>query len=182
MLLQGPGILLDPRESAAHGIMLLGPDRPGYGASDPLREDEPGHPRERRRRYSRNPGSPGNTLGGVAGWSAGGSVALALAARRPDLVSRIVVFSTPAPDEEVPWIPFEHKTVSSRFVDYRLDTIHTQLSDMLSAIQPADPPRCFSFARARPADAAMLAILGTRQRLGKHARRGLDARRGRHRR
>ena len=41
---------------------------------------------------------------GVVGWSAGGRVALALAARRPDLVDRVVVLATPAPDEEVPRI------------------------------------------------------------------------------
>jgi pimeloyl-ACP methyl ester carboxylesterase len=42
---------------------------------------------------------------GVAGWSAGGRIALALAARRPDLVDRVAVVATPAPHEEVPWMP-----------------------------------------------------------------------------
>lgn len=28
-----------PQESAAHGITLLAPDRPGYGASDPIQEE-----------------------------------------------------------------------------------------------------------------------------------------------
>jgi pimeloyl-ACP methyl ester carboxylesterase len=49
------------------------------------------------------------TKAGVVGWSAGGRVALALAQRRPDLVGRIAVVATPAPDEEVPWIPEDNK-------------------------------------------------------------------------
>ncbi len=36
-------------------------------------------------------------------------MALALAARRPDLVQRVAAIATPAPDEEVPWIPEENR-------------------------------------------------------------------------
>jgi pimeloyl-ACP methyl ester carboxylesterase len=100
----------DPAETLARKVTLLSVDRPGYGRSDPvgagewatvhsaaddiatvldaLHVDEPV---------------------GVAGWSAGGRVALALAARRPDLVDRVVVIATPAPDDEVPWIDPTHR-------------------------------------------------------------------------
>ena len=37
---------------------------------------------------------------GVVGWSSGGWVALALAAEQPDLVERLVIVSTPFPEEE----------------------------------------------------------------------------------
>lgn len=93
----------DPAATAAAGVRLIAPDRPGYGGSDPV------------------PGLatvdlvaadaaavldhvlPAGGRAGVAGWSAGGRAGLALAALRPELVGRVAVIATPAPDEEVPW-------------------------------------------------------------------------------
>lgn len=46
---------------------------------------------------------------GAVGWSAGGRIALALAARHPDLVRSAALAGTPAPDEEVPWVPDEYR-------------------------------------------------------------------------
>jgi pimeloyl-ACP methyl ester carboxylesterase len=101
----------DPAATAAQGIRLVAPDRPGYGGSDPVSggafatvetaADDAAAVLE-----SVLP--PGGTAA-VAGWSAGGRVALALAARRPDLVGRVAVIGTPAPDEDVPWIPEEKR-------------------------------------------------------------------------
>jgi pimeloyl-ACP methyl ester carboxylesterase len=48
----------------------------------------------------------------VVGWSAGGRVALALAARHPDVVRSVAVVCTPAPDDEVAWVPEEYRTMS----------------------------------------------------------------------
>ncbi|MDQ6899323.1 MAG: alpha/beta hydrolase [Actinomycetota bacterium] len=48
---------------------------------------------------------------GVVGWSVGGRVALALAARRPDLVQAAAVVATPAPDEEVPRIDDQYRAM-----------------------------------------------------------------------
>ena len=73
----------DPEQTARRDVLLIGVDRPGYGGSDPYRSGE----------------SP--TIA-VAGWSTGGWIALALAARRPDLVDRLVLLGTPAPDDETP--------------------------------------------------------------------------------
>lgn len=93
----------DPDPAVSAGVRLVAPDRPGYGGSDPV------------------PGLatvdlvaadaaavldhvlPAGGRACVAGWSAGGRVALALAAHRPELVGRVAVIGTPAPDEEVPW-------------------------------------------------------------------------------
>ncbi len=47
----------------------------------------------------------------MAGWSAGGRVALALAARHPELVGRAGVIAAPAPDEEVPWYGDENRAM-----------------------------------------------------------------------
>ena len=44
---------------------------------------------------------------GVVGWSSGGRVALALAAEQPDLVERLVLVSTPFPEEEPDGIDFD---------------------------------------------------------------------------
>ena len=76
----------DPAVTAAHGVRLVAPDRPGYGGSDPVGEDEfatvDGAADDAAALLDELRG-PGATAG-VAGWSNGGWVALALAARRPD--------------------------------------------------------------------------------------------------
>jgi len=98
----------DPSQTALRGITLLGVDRPGYGESDPLAPDDWAT-------VDRSAGDLGDVLDslgaaasgpvGLAGWQAGGLVALALGALRPELVERIVVFGTPAPENEVTWLP-----------------------------------------------------------------------------
>jgi pimeloyl-ACP methyl ester carboxylesterase len=91
----------DPAATAAAGIRLLTVDRPGYGASTlgaapvtvATAADDAALALDRL----------GVTEAAAAGWSAGGRVAVALAARHPALVSRVAVLATPAPDEIVPW-------------------------------------------------------------------------------
>ncbi len=98
----------DPEQTKAHDAQLIAPERPGYGASEPVGPDE----------WATVSGAADDIAAiiastgisgpvGVVGWSAGGRVALALAARHPDIVDRVVILSTPAPNEEVPWIPQE---------------------------------------------------------------------------
>ena len=93
----------DPVVTAARGVRLLSLDRPGYGGSEPVdglatvggaADDAAALLAEV---------LPDGATAGVAGWSAGGRVALALAARRPELVGRVALVGTPAPDEAVPW-------------------------------------------------------------------------------
>lgn len=100
----------DPVVTGRHGVRLVAPDRPGYGGSDAVTSafatvdaaaDDAA--------AALDAILPAGVTAGVAGWSAGGRVALALAARRPDLVGRVAVIATPAPDEEVPWIPPENR-------------------------------------------------------------------------
>ena len=100
----------DPVVTARRGVRLVAPDRPGYGGSDAVTStfatvdaaaDDAA--------AALDALLPTGATAGVAGWSAGGRVALALAARRPDLVGRVAVLGTPAPDEEVPWIPPENR-------------------------------------------------------------------------
>jgi pimeloyl-ACP methyl ester carboxylesterase len=95
--------LFDPVPEAtwARGVTLIGVDRPGYGGSDPA----PGGPDQPADDLAEVLDRLGTGPVGVAGWGAGGLVAFALAARRPDLVDRLALIGTPAPDHEIPWIP-----------------------------------------------------------------------------
>jgi pimeloyl-ACP methyl ester carboxylesterase len=86
----------DPEVTAARGIRLLSLDRPGYGGSEPL-EDEFATVGSAADDAADLLGNvlPDGATAGVAGWSAGGRVALALA----------------APDQEVPWYGDENRAM-----------------------------------------------------------------------
>jgi pimeloyl-ACP methyl ester carboxylesterase len=127
----------DPRETQARDITLLAVDRPGYGGSDPVGDGE-----------WASVGAAADDLAdvlrelgidhvGVAGWSAGGRVALALAARHPDLVDRAAVVATPAPHEEVPWIPPEQAAGIEALRGQPPDAVHAALATQLAGLVPA---------------------------------------------
>lgn len=102
----------DPDTTMATGIRLISVDRPGYGGSEPVRggfatvasaaDDAAAALAEV---------LPDDATAAVAGWSAGGRVALALAARHPQLVGRVAVIATPAPDEAIPWYGDENRAM-----------------------------------------------------------------------
>jgi pimeloyl-ACP methyl ester carboxylesterase len=102
----------DPDATAAAGIRLIGVDRPGYGGSDPVKDGFAtiGLAADDAAAVLADL-LPGDATAGVAGWSAGGRVALALAARHPELVGRVAVIAAPAPDEEVPWYGDENRAM-----------------------------------------------------------------------
>lgn len=159
----------DPEQTWARGVTLLAVDRPGYGQSDPVQ------------------GATWASVGaaaddvaavldhmttgpvGVAGWSAGGRVALALAARRPDLVDRVVVIATPAPQEDVPWVPPEHQAGLDALRGQPPGAMHAALREQLAALVPDDVTTDAALASlgAGPADAAALAVPGARLRLAR---------------
>src|SRR5262245_25880364 len=130
----------DPEPEATKGrkVTLLAPDRPGYGQSDPVSEtawasvgaaaDDVAAVLDRR--------APGPVA--VAGWSAGGRVALALAARRPGLVDRVVVLCTPAPHEQVPWIPPEQYAALESLRGLAPYAARAALSQQLAQLIPGD--------------------------------------------
>ncbi|HEY3185763.1 MAG TPA: alpha/beta hydrolase [Gaiellaceae bacterium] len=158
----------DPAETRARNVRLLSVDRPGYGGSDPIAAGA-----------WATVGSAADDLAavldslhvaqvGVAGWSAGGRVALALAARRPDLVDRVVVVGTPAPDAEVPWIAREQRDELERLRALAPEVAHAELGERLRSVVPEDPhsPEALWLLGAGSADEAALRADGVRLRLG----------------
>jgi pimeloyl-ACP methyl ester carboxylesterase len=156
----------DPEATAARGVTLIGIDRPGYGGSEPV---PPGS--------WASVASAADDLAevltrlntgpvGVAGWSAGGRVALALAARRPDLVDRVAVIATPAPDEEVAWIPAELRAGVEALRGQPPEQVHDILRAQLEGVVAADEPaQALAMIGAGEADEAALARPGARQRV-----------------
>jgi pimeloyl-ACP methyl ester carboxylesterase len=162
----------DPAETGTRDVTLLSVDRPGYGGSDPLPAGEWVTVASAADELAAVLDSLQVERAGVVGWSAGGRVALALAARRPELVDRVVVVATPAPDGEVPWVGAEERDRLERLRDLAPEDAHSELGDRLASLVPADP--CSAHAlwllAAGPADEAALAGAGARSRLGEMLR------------
>lgn len=102
----------DPAATAAAGVRLIAVDRPGYGGSAPVTDGFAtiGLAADDAAAVLADL-LPAGATAGVAGWSAGGRIALALAARRPELVGRVGVIAAPAPDEDVPWYGDENRAM-----------------------------------------------------------------------
>ncbi len=163
----GSGLLdPDPQETARRDLTLVAVDRPGYGGSDPV------------------PAGSWSTVGdaaddvaaalehlglrgpvGAVGWSAGGRVAAALAARHPGLVDRLAVVATPAPHEEVPWIPEDQAAGLEAMRSLAADEVHGALTGMLEGLARGDVDDLLPLVGAGPADAEVLADAGARARL-----------------
>lgn len=165
-----PGAALfdpDPEVTEGHGVRLVALDRPGYGGSDPATDA-----------FSTVDSAADDAaavLGpllvdgvgaGVAGWSAGGRVALALAARRPDLVDRVAVIGTPAPDDEVPWVPAEHRAGVEALRGATASDAHKALSAAFGpTLEAMAADERFGLVGVGDADAAVLARGGVPDRL-----------------
>jgi pimeloyl-ACP methyl ester carboxylesterase len=143
-------------------ITLIGVDRFGYGGSDPLPSQQ-----------WASLGAAADELGevldrlqagpvGVAGWSMGGLVALALAARRPDLVDRVAVIGAPAPDQDVAWIPAELKAALQ---GQSPDQVRELLGKWLAPAVLTDPQHWLELLGAGAADELVLEQPGVRERL-----------------
>jgi pimeloyl-ACP methyl ester carboxylesterase len=157
----------DPPATLARGVTLLAVDRPGYGRSDPVPDASWasvfGAADDLAAVLDRAVSGPV----GLAGWSAGGRVALALAARRPDLVDRVVLLGTPAPHEQLPWMPPEQQASLDALRGLPPDAVRAALSQQLAPLIPPDARAAdaLSLLAASPADDAALAVPGARARL-----------------
>jgi pimeloyl-ACP methyl ester carboxylesterase len=171
----------DPIASASRDVHILAFDRPGYGASDPLpagKWPSIAQAADDMAEYLHAAAVTAQDLGGdipavgAVGWSAGGRVALALAARHPGLVDRVAVLATPAPDGEVQWIDRGLAASTARLGALAPDDAIEQFTDILlrrigPLLPPDDPeePVSLELLGATDVDARALAYLGARDRL-----------------
>ena len=106
----------DPEATARRSVRIIALDRPGYGPSD-LDAFGPISVARAADDFAEVLADRGIPSVGAAGWSAGGRVALALAARHPQLVDRVAVIATPAPDGEVPWVGDDNRAMVAALGD-----------------------------------------------------------------
>lgn len=156
----------DPVATAARDVTLIGVDRPGYGGSEPVPAGQWASVAVAADDLAQVLDRLDTGPVGVAGWSAGGRVALALAARRPDLVDRVAVIATPAPDDEVEWIPAELKAGLEAMRDLPPEQVHEALAAQLAGALPLDDPgQAVGMLASADADAQTLEQPGVRRRI-----------------
>jgi pimeloyl-ACP methyl ester carboxylesterase len=150
----------DPAATEAAGVRLVTIDRAGYGRSEPLAGGAPTIPA-----YADDAAAVLDQLGVreavLAGWSAGGRIAAALAGRRPELARALVVVGTPAPDEAVPWVPDEQRPAIETMRGDPVAAV-TQMVGMLEGAG-TEPAAALAMLTAGEADAAALAEPGFRE-------------------
>lgn len=173
----------DPDASAERNAHIVAIERPGYGSSDPWpaeRWPSIAQAADDIAEFIRSILVAESVIGvsrprtvGVAGWSAGGRVALAVAARHPQLVERVAIVGTPAPNEAVPWIDPQQQALSDQLGAMAPGEAMSTLSGMLqpqadavlSASEPGEVP--LDVLGIGAADAQWLARPGVRDRLGR---------------
>jgi pimeloyl-ACP methyl ester carboxylesterase len=159
----------DPEQTAGRGVTLIEIDRPGYGDSDPLDTDTWATVSSAAEDAAAVVDERGLRSIGVVGWSAGGRVALALAAKRPDLIDRVVVVGTPAPHEQVPWMPDEVSAAVDALRGMPPAAVHEAMSEQLSGFAATvsdDPNAGLAMLGGSDADSAVLANPGAAGRIG----------------
>jgi pimeloyl-ACP methyl ester carboxylesterase len=102
----------DPEATRAAGVRLITIDRAGYGGSSPLATGSIPSVAGQADDTAAVLEHLGVRDAAIDGWSAGGRVAIATAARHPELARHVVLVATPAPDDQVPWVGPEHRAMA----------------------------------------------------------------------
>jgi pimeloyl-ACP methyl ester carboxylesterase len=157
----------EPEVTASRGVTLVEIDRPGYGGSQPLAADEWATVASAAYDAEAVLDRRGYKSVGVAGWSAGGRIALALAARRPDLVDRVAVVATPAPHEEVPWMPADIAAAVDALRGLPAKDVHATMTQQLQefvSVVAANPEMGLEMLGRSDADGPVLDRPGAAER------------------
>jgi pimeloyl-ACP methyl ester carboxylesterase len=153
----------DPAATSAAGVRLIAVDRPGYGGSEPLVDGELPTITGAADDVATVLDHLGIRSAVVVGWSAGGRVAAALAARRPDLAQALFIVATPAPDEVVPWVSDDQRSAIAAMRVDPIDSIRS-LADMLeNAVR--EPAEALGMVTAGAPDTAAIDDTHLRSRL-----------------
>jgi pimeloyl-ACP methyl ester carboxylesterase len=128
----------NPIATAAHGVRVIAVDRQGYGLSEIDGDNAPtvAGAADDIAEYLASESIASVT---AAGWSAGGRVALALAAAHPRLVNRVAVIATPAPDIDIPWVGDDNRAMVESFRSLSPSDAIIALTGMLDEFMGAEP-------------------------------------------
>ena len=156
----------DPDATAAAGVWLLTFDRPGYGGTDPVTVPA-------RAETAADAAALVNHLriaeAAVIGWSAGGQHAIEVAARLGPRARSLSLLCTPAPDEEVPWLPEDARALAAKVKAHPA----AGAAMVLEAFRgPVDDPAAAALADTAAADARTRALPGVEESLVAMMREG----------
>jgi pimeloyl-ACP methyl ester carboxylesterase len=144
----------DPTATAHAGARLITIDRPGYGRTDPV--DDP-----TRSAVASDLAAVVGDIGvddvAVIGWSGGGMFALEAAATLGSLLRSLSLVCTPAPDDEIAWVPDEFRGLTAE--------VQSDPEKALAAITEAcsfyaENPDAAAESDPGPADAEVRALPG----------------------
>jgi pimeloyl-ACP methyl ester carboxylesterase len=167
LLHRNPGSrLFDPDSGATAEVHLLTIDRPGYGGTDPV-------PDPTRAAVASDVAAVVDVAEvddvAVIGWSGGGMFALDSAARLGDRVRSLSLVCTPAPDDEIPWVPEDFRPL--------VKSVDSDPAGALASITAAcsfyeDDPDAIVASDPGPADAAVRSRPGISEALTVMMREG----------
>jgi pimeloyl-ACP methyl ester carboxylesterase len=145
----------DPVATASRGVRVIAVDRPGYGDSELHADGSSGTVADAAVDVADYLASQNIGRAGAVGWSAGGRIALALAAAFPELVDRVAVVATPAPDEDVPWVGDENRALARSLAELPAGEATSALVSLFTQMMGVDPTgeSLMPFLGTDPADA-----------------------------
>jgi pimeloyl-ACP methyl ester carboxylesterase len=160
--------LLDPDSTAtaSAGVRLITIDRPGYGRTDPVADPT-------RSAVASDVAAVVGDVGvddvALIGWSGGGVFALEAAAALGRRLHSLSLVCTPAPDEEIPWVPDDFRGLMAQVSS---DPAQALASITSACDFYAESPEAAVEADPGPADAEVRALPGIADALRTMMREG----------
>jgi pimeloyl-ACP methyl ester carboxylesterase len=160
--------LLDPdsNATASAGIRLITIDRPGYGRTDPVADPTRSAVASDVRAVV---GEIGVDDVALIGWSGGGMFALEAAAALGRRLHSLSLVCTPAPDEEIPWVPDDFRGLMAQVAS---DPAQALASITSACGFYAESPEAAVESDSGPADAEVRAQPGIAEALRTMMREG----------